>query len=99
MLNKAVLLMVFNRPDPTKRVFEAIREARPPRLYVVADGAREKIIGEKEKCDEVRKIIESVDWECEVKTLFRDKNLGFGIGISDSIDWFFENEEENSVKK
>ena len=34
-----------------------------------------------------------VDWDCEVKTLFRDKNLGCKIAISSAIDWFFEHEE------
>ena len=35
----------------------------------------------------------NVDWDCEVKTLFRDKNLGCKYAVSSAIDWFFENEE------
>ena len=97
MLNKAVLFLVFNRPDTTKKVFEAIREARPPRLYIASDGARENKIGEKEKCDEVKKIVENIDWECEVKTLFRNKNLGCGVAVSEAINWFFENEEDGII--
>lgn len=97
MLNKAVLFLVFNRPLTTKIVFEAIREARPPRLYVAADGAREGKDGEKEKCDEVKKIVESVDWECEVNTLFRDKNLGCGVAVSEAINWFFDNEGDGII--
>ena len=31
---------IFNRPDTTAQVFDAIRQARPPRLYVAADGPR-----------------------------------------------------------
>ena len=97
MLNKAVLFLVFNRPDTTKKVFEAIREARPPRLYIASDGARENKIGEKEKCDEVKKIVDNIDWECEVKTLFRNKNLGCGVAVSEAINWFFENEEDGII--
>jgi len=54
-LKTAVLFMVFNRPDTTKQVFEAIRTAKPPRLYVAADGPRDDKPGEQEKCEEVRR--------------------------------------------
>lgn len=96
-LKTAVLFMVFNRPDTTKQVFAAIRKAKPPRLYVAADGPRADKAGEKEKCEQVRKIATQVDWDCKVKTLFRDKNLGCRIGVSSAIDWFFENEEEGII--
>ena len=39
-LNTAVLFLIFNRLDTTKLVFEAIRRAKPPRLYIAADGYR-----------------------------------------------------------
>ena len=96
-MHTAILFLVFNRPDTTIRVFETIRQAKPPRLYVAADGPRKDKIGEKEKCEEVRSIIKQVDWDCEVKTLFRDNNLGCGKAVSQAITWFFENEEEGII--
>ena len=93
-LKTSVLFLVFNRLDTTKQVFEAIRQAKPPRLYVAADGGREKKQGEADKVKAVRDYITSnIDWECEVKTLFRDKNLGCKMAVSGAIDWFFANEE------
>ena len=92
-LTTSVLFLVFNRPETTIQVFETIRQAKPPRLYVAADGAREDKEGELEKVKQVREIVNQVDWDCEVKTLFRDKNLGCKIAISSAIDWFFEQEE------
>jgi len=93
-LNTAVLFLVFNRLDTTKQVFEAIRQAKPPRLYVAADGARESKEGEAEKVKVVRDyIMENIDWECEVKTLFREQNFGCKMAVSGAIDWFFKNEE------
>lgn len=93
-LNAAVLFLVFNRLDTTKQVFEAIREAKPPRLYFASDGARESREGEAEKVLEIRQYITSnIDWDCEVKTLFRKKNLGCKMAVSTAIDWFFKNEE------
>lgn len=69
--NSPVLFLVFNRPDVTQRVFESIRHARPSKLYVAADGPRPDRPEEAERCNQVRDIMTAVDWDCEVKTLFR----------------------------
>ena len=96
-LQTAVLFLVFNRPDTTAQVFEAIRQAKPPRLYVAADGPREGREGEVERVDKVREISMAVDWPCEVKTLFREKNLGCKYAVSSAITWFFEQEEQGII--
>ncbi len=97
MLKTPILFLIFNRPDLTKIVFEKIRENKPNRLYVAADGPRANRPQEEYLCEESRKIIEKVDWDCEVKTLFRETNLGLKIAVSSAIDWFFENEEEGII--
>lgn len=96
-MRSAVLFIVFNRPDTTKKVFEAIRDAKPPRLYIAADGPRPDKSGEKDRCEKVRSIATDVDWACEVKTLFRANNLGCNYGPSSAISWFFESEEEGII--
>lgn len=97
-LHTAVLFLIYKRPDTTKQVFEAIRQAKPPRLYVAADGPKPDAPGEAEKVQQVRDIVlNGVDWDCEVKTLFRDTNLGCKYGVSGGIDWFFEHEEEGII--
>lgn len=96
-MNSPILFLVFNRPSTTKQVFEAIRAARPPRLYVAADGPRVGRIGEAQLCAQVRAIATAVDWPCEVKTLFRETNLGCKMGVATGIDWFFEHEPEGII--
>ncbi len=96
-MESAVLFLIFNRPNTTFQVFESIRFARPPRLYIAADGPRADRTGEKELCDEVRRIVTSVDWPCEVKTLFHVSNRGCKLGVSSGIDWFFTHEEEGII--
>lgn len=96
-LHTPVLFLVFKRPGTTRQVFERIRQAKPPRLYVAADGPREHVDGEDEKCRQVRKIATAVDWPCDVKTLFRKNNLGCKVAVSSAIDWFFENEERGII--
>jgi UDP-glucuronate decarboxylase len=96
-LSVAVLFLVFNRPDVTSRVFKAIRQARPPRLYIAADGPRAECPDEAEKCNQVRKIVSQIDWPCSPTTLFRSENLGCKRAVSSAIAWFFENEEEGII--
>jgi hypothetical protein len=96
-LQTAVLFLVFNRPDTTAQVFEAIRKAKPPRLYVAADGPRANRDGEAERVARVREIATAVDWPCEVKTLFREENLGCKYAVSGGITWFFEHEEQGII--
>jgi len=92
-----VLLMVFNRPDETKLVFNAIRKAQPKKLYIASDGPRHNVVGESEQCNKVKDIFNTIDWNCEVKTLFREQNLGCKYAVSSAIDWFFENETKGII--
>ena len=96
-LKTPVLFLVFNRPNETGQVFRKIRKAKPPKLYVAVDGPRLAVEGENETIEKVREIATNVDWSCEVKTLFRDKNLGCKYAVSEAIDWFFENEEQGII--
>ena len=91
-LQTPVLLLAFNRPDTTQRVFDAIRQAAPTRLYVAVDGPRPDRPGEAATVRSVRELVTDVDWDCKVKTLFRDENLGCRTAVSSAIDWFFEHE-------
>lgn len=96
-LETAILLIIFKRHDETRKVFESIRKARPPRLYVAADGPRKHKHGEIEKCEATRAIIADIDWPCDVKTLFRDQNIGSRLAVSGAIDWFFQHESEGII--
>ena len=97
-LNTAILFLVFNRLDTTKKVFKAIRQAKPPRLYIAADGARANKKGERKNVDAVRDyIMKNVDWDCDIRTLFRDQNLGCKYAVGGAITWFFENEEQGII--
>jgi hypothetical protein len=98
MFNTPILFLIFNRLDTTKQVFAAIRQIQPARLFVAADGPRQTLAGETEKCQTVRKyVLDNIDWDCEVKTLFRNENLGCGKSVSDAITWFFVQVEQGII--
>lgn len=89
--NIPILLIVFNRLEVAIQTFEAIRNIKPTILYIAQDGARVNVEHENEVVENVRKaILSRIDWDCEVKTLFQDRNLGCGIGVYTAINWFFE---------
>lgn len=93
----AILFLVFNRPETTRKVFETIRKAQPARLYIAADGPRVNKPDEAARCEEVRKIVSNVGWNCETKTLFREANLGCRSAVNEAISWFFQQELEGII--
>jgi hypothetical protein len=93
-LTTPVAFLIFNRPDTTARVFEAIRQAKPPKLLVVADGPRPDRPDDVEKCKAARAIIDGVDWDCEVLTNYSDVNLGCKSRVSSGLNWVFDTVEE-----
>ena len=96
-LDTAVVMVIFNRPHTTQRVFEAIRAARPNRLFIVADGPRPDVPTDAARCQETRVILDQVDWPCEVAYDFADRNLGLFQRMSSGLDWVFEQVEEAIV--
>ena len=98
MLNTPVLFLIFKRLDTTMQVLEQIREAKPKKLYIAADGPRDEVAGEAEECEKLRKaVLDRIDWDCEIVKLFREQNITAKIAISEAIDWFFEHEEEGII--
>ena len=91
-----VLFLIFNRPDTTKKVFEQIKIAKPPKLYIAQDGARNE--SEKQIVDSVREfVLNSIDWKCVVHTKFSQENMGCGRAIASSLDRFFSCEKEGII--
>jgi hypothetical protein len=97
ILQVPVLFLVFNRPEPTRVVFERIRKARPSSLFVAGDGPRGDVAGEAQRCETAREIATEVDWECRLQTRFPNANLGPGPGVSSAITWFFEHVERGII--
>jgi hypothetical protein len=93
-MDTPVALIVFNRPDLTKQVFDEVRRARPSKLLLIADGPRATRPTDAEKCAETRAIVERVDWPCEVLKNYSDVNLGCGLRESSGMIWIFEQVEE-----
>ena len=84
----AVLLLFFARPEQTKQVFDSIKEARPSKLFLYQDGPREGK-NDIEGIMACRKIVEDIDWECEVHKNYLEKNQGCDPSGYLSRKWMF----------
>lgn len=85
-----VLLLVFNRPELTEKVFQRIADAKPEKLFLVADGPR---VGNKEDeiaSAKVKEVLRNINWDCKVYRNYSDTNLGCGIRVASGISWVFE---------
>lgn len=89
-LKTPVVLIIFNRPDTTEKVLEAIGQVRPLQLFVVADGPRFERSDDAEKCAAARDVIEQVDWECEVIKDYAPVNLGLQERMADGLNQVFQ---------
>ncbi|MFL2843004.1 MAG: nucleotide-diphospho-sugar transferase [Coraliomargaritaceae bacterium] len=89
MKNVPILFLIFNRPEVTFKVFKAISAFKPKQLFIAADGPRLNVPSDHFNCEKTRQVIDLIDWECDLKVLFRDENLGCANAVKDSITWFF----------
>lgn len=93
-MNTAVLMLFFIRDDTFRQVFEAVRKAKPKKLYLFQDGPRENRPDDMEKIMRCRKICENIDWDCEVFRNYQEENLGCDTSQFTAFSWGFEKEEK-----
>jgi len=92
-----ILIIIFNRPHFVQQLFNEIRKQKPKYLYIACDGPRFKKEGEYELVEKSQRVFDQIDWDCDLKTLYRSTNCGAGKAIFDAINWFFNNVEEGVV--
>jgi hypothetical protein len=96
-MTTSIAFILFNRPDLTEKVFERIRQAQPKILFLIADGPRNDNSEDERKCLEARKVVEIIDWDCEVYRNYSDDNLGCGIRPATGINWVFEHVDRTII--
>lgn len=96
-LDTPVAVILFNRPDTTQRVFEAIRAVRPTRLLLVADGPRPHRPSDPQYCAASRAVFDQVDWPCDVRRDFATTNMGARGRVASGLNWVFSEVESAIV--
>lgn len=85
-------MFLYNRHEPTARVFAAVRAAAPPVLLLVGDGPRDA--DDAHKVAAARAVVEQIDWPCAVERNYAAANLGVGARMSSGISWVFSRVDE-----
>jgi hypothetical protein len=93
-MRSPVALIIFNRPEETLRVFQAIARVKPKELFVIADGPRAGRQDDIESCAAAREVVENISWDCKVYKNYSENNLGCGLRPATGISWVFEQVEE-----
>jgi len=91
-IESPVALFIYNRPELTREMFKRVASARPHRLLIVADGAKNE--QDDRLCSESREMVSEIRWNCDVDTLYADVNMGCGARISSGLDWVFSHVDE-----
>jgi hypothetical protein len=90
-----VVIVVFNRPEKTKLLLEALRLVAPTKLYVICDGPRKNHELDKTNVTLVRKIVDDeLTWDCEVTKIYSEINLRGPKRVPSGLDIVFEKEEQ-----
>lgn len=97
MVNTPVLFITFARPEYARQSFDAIKKVQPRKLYFYSNKAREDKPDEVKRNEEVRSYVKEIDWNCEIKTWFRDEYVDMFTSLWGAMDWLFDNEEKGIV--
>jgi hypothetical protein len=95
-----ILIIAWRRPKHLNRVIQAIKVVSPKYIFVAIDGPRvgQEFEEERKRIEEVKEVIDSkINWDCEVKKLYRTNNLGCAKGVSGAITWFFKHVEQGII--
>lgn len=93
-----ILLILWRRPEATRKLIKVLKSIKPRNLYIACDGARDGNSIEIQKVKKTREIVKKeINWNADLNTFFSEKNFGCKYGVSNAINWFFENVEEGII--
>lgn len=97
MVETPVLFITFVRPEYARQSWDAIKAAKPKKLYFYSNKGRAEKNGEVERNNEIRSYINEIDWDCDLHTFFRDECVDIYTSLWGAMDWLFDNEEQGIV--
>ena len=88
-----VLILGFNRPNLILELLNSLSRVQPKKIYFAVDGPRFDNQADRELVAKVQNALSVINWKCEIRSLFRENNLGLKKAVIEAIDWVFENED------
>lgn len=88
-----VAVFVYNRTEHLATVLNSICAARPPKVFVFADGPRAER-QDQQRCSLVRQITEAMPWPCPVSFSYAERNQGCTDRLVSGIEQVFSETDE-----
>mgnify|MGYP003565973114 CR=1 FL=1 len=96
MFETPILFLIFNRPGQTRKVFERIKQIKPQKLFINADGPRENNNEDIRNCGNVRRIVEQIQRDLFIiGSILAGSKLVFSLSRTKDL----ENEIDKIEKK
>lgn len=92
-----VLILCFDRPDNLKILFRYLKKYRVENIYISQDGYSGQDLIIKKRVDEVKNLIQKINWTKSVKKNFFKKNLGKQIAPPRGVNWFFKHVKKGII--
>jgi hypothetical protein len=94
MFDKPIVLLAYRRYEETVRIFEVISQIKPRYFYFVVDYPNNPndllLLNENNR---VKRIVEKIDWQCEVIKLFFDVNHGPFKAYNKAVEAVFKDHD------
>lgn len=84
-----VICIVYNRPLLTRGLISRLRQIKPRRVLIIADGPKPDNVIDHAACLQTRQETEQIDWDCCVDRDYAAVNLGCRARILSGLDWAF----------
>ena len=93
-MNTPILLLLFNRPNLTKKLILNLKKVKPKKIYINIDGPRKNNEEDSRLCKEVTDLIKkNINWKSKINFKINKKNFGCRNSVSKAINWFFSYEK------
>jgi hypothetical protein len=87
-----VVLIIYKRSNNLKKLISAVREYKPSKIYLVADGPKNKT--DAKSCKKTRETTEElIDWKCKINKIYARKNMGLRNRVVSGLDKVFSDEK------
>lgn len=83
-----IAVIIYNRPNQTRRLFEVLEKIKPNVLFIIADGPKDH--SESDQINETRCVFDKVTWDCRIYKNYSSFNMGCKNRVVTGLNWVFE---------
>ena len=88
MANEApVLLLGYNRPQQMRGLIQSLSPLKPKLILLAVDGPKSNRYNDADLVRQTQNLASEISWDAEIRTRFRDSNLGLRRAVVDAVTW------------